>query len=146
MKLTSIAACLGLAIASGCSVGVKRATPTELRDAPGSVLSFDSNRPYSTAYRKTLEQMTACYARKAFTVTGDQASNESQVSLGSSSTFAHRVYSTVVLKPNGDGTTVTIFWATANPPVSLRNNLQKWLDSDATGCPGDIGFNDQLEK
>lgn len=152
MKSAIACALLGVVTLAGCASNVIRATPTELRAAPASVLRFESTRPYDAAYRKTLEQMNSCFNKKAalsslqFLVSGDKSADEAQVSWAMSSMFSYRVFATIVLKPINAGTTVELYWFGEKPPTGLQSTLQQWLNADATGCPGDVGFNDVLGK
>jgi hypothetical protein len=149
-KLICTALCTVLL--TGCVANVIRATPTELRAAPATVLRFDSTRAYDAAYRKTLEQMNSCFNKKAafsslqFLVSSDKSADEAQVSWAMSSLLSYRVFGTIVLRPNAPGTKVELYWFSERPPLALQTALQQWLDADATGCPGDAGFNDVLGK
>lgn len=140
-------------IVSGCATIVERATPQELRAAPGSSRAFATARPYDAAYRKTLEQMKSCYERKLglfgssqTTVFGDKSALEAHVSLALSTMFGYKVFATIVLAGQPDGTAVTLYSAGDKPPIGLEATLKNWLDADAMGCPGDAGFNDTLNK
>lgn len=132
-----------LAVLSGCStgMGVLRATPTELRAAPGSAVNFDSTRPYHSAYRKTLEQMNACLNQPAmgplkYYVFGDESATEAQVSWAMSAVMSpYRVLATAVLSPTATGTRVGLYWFAEKHPAELQSAMQRWLDIDATDCP-----------
>lgn len=143
--------CTGLL--AGCANIAERATPQELRTAPGSVRAFETSRPYDAAYRKTLEQMKSCYERKLglfgsaqTTVFGDKSEREAQVSWAISSITGYKVLVTIVLASKVDGTAVTLYSASDKPPAWLETTLKNWLNDDAMGCPGDTGFSDTLNK
>jgi hypothetical protein len=138
----------------GCATGVSKETPTELRSSPGSTSSFETTMQYDQAYRKTLEQMKSCYERRlsllgtlTANVFGDKSPNEAQVSWGISSAFSkQKIYLTVLLEPITTGTRATLFWFDPKTPTSLNGALREWLVGNGTGCPGDNGFADKLEK
>lgn len=149
--LTAIVLCALLL--AGCATTVPRATPTELRAAPGSSAMFVTLKPFDTAYRKTLEQMKSCYERKLglfgsaqTVVVADKSANEAQVSLAFSSMLSYRVFVTIVLTPTPAGTTVAAYYAGEKPAPGIDAALRNWLNTDAFGCPGDDGFSDRLDK
>lgn len=138
---------------AGCANSVIRATPTDLMADPGGKESFIVNASYDSAYRKSHEQLIACFQRKLglfgsaqISVIADKTPKDAQLSLTLSSITGVRTLYTVVLAPAEAKTNVTIYGSSDKGPALMKAAMRDWLDDNGTACPGDPGFADRLEK
>lgn len=132
---------LVIATLSGCASFVEHSTPTALRANSASTAHFNTSMGYDEAYKKTVEQMQACFEREAkylkYTVAKQQSANEAEVSWALVTALSYKVLSTIVLNPTASGTKVTLYSAIPTQPDPLYAPLQSWLTKNGTGCPGD---------
>lgn len=139
MRIASTLAILILASTlAGCG-GVHRSTSDDLIAAPATTARTETALGLDEAYRKTLNQMKACYeAGGAFmvhmSVYGDKSASDAQISFGISGITGHRVIATLKLTPGNPGTIIDIYSAGNNPPVGLTRQLDFWLNKGRTGC------------
>ena len=132
---------VGLLTVSGCTTVNHYTTPTAIRANPASTAQFVSAMSFDDAYKKTVEQMRACFERKAkylqYTVTETKSPNEAEVTWGLSTALSYKVLSTIVLRPIDTRSRVELYSAFPTQPDSLYTSLQSWLINNGTGCPGD---------
>ena len=134
-----LCATLALCLA-GCAGTVTRATPEEMRAAPGASSRLTSSTPYDRAYTLTLEQLKACFERGGtvhVSVFGDKSAKTASVSLSLSSMLGYKILTTLSLTPSATGTDVALYAANEVWHTKLQRGLTEWLIAGTRQCPDD---------